>query len=240
MTFELLAALAVVTFASTVQGAVGFGLGMLAAPLLALIDPSLVPVPLLSSALCLTLSMAYRERRAISFREIGWALLGRIPGTALGASAMLVASERAISILVGVVVFIAVGLISTGASLRRNRSTLLGAGVMSGFMSTTTSIGGPPVAALYHDAKGTELRATMSGFFVVGLTMSLAALAIVGRIDGEDLRATLWLVPGAFLGFGISSRIIPYLDRGYTRKAVLVVSALAGVSVIFRALFGSA
>ncbi len=239
MTPELLAASAVVMFASTVQGAVGFGLGMLAAPLLALIDPALVPVPLLASALALTLLMAYRERQALAFHEIGWALLGRIPGTFAGAGAMLIASERVVSLLVGIVVFVAVGLIGSGAALPRNRSTLLGAGVMSGFMSTTTSIGGPPVAALYHDARGTELRAAMSGFFAVGLVMSLSALAIVGRVRAEDLHATLWLVPGAILGFTVSSYIIPYLDRGYTQKAVLIISALAGVSVIYRAVSGN-
>jgi hypothetical protein len=52
---KLLAACAAVTIGSTVQGSVG--LGLVAAPILALIDPMLIPGPILLCGLVLTLLM---------------------------------------------------------------------------------------------------------------------------------------------------------------------------------------
>ena len=218
------------------QGSVGFGLGMLAAPLLVLIDPDLVPAPLLLAALALTLLVAFSERGAIDLKGVGWALVGRIPGTLIGASTLAVASRNATTILVGIIVFVAIGLIGSGMNLSRTPRVLLAAGTLSGFMGTTTSIGGPPIAALYHNAPGAQIRGTMASFFVVGLVVSLSALAFVGRFGFDELYAGAFLLPGVVAGFAVSRRIAPILDRGYTRVAVLTVSALAGLSVIVQVL----
>ena len=168
MTQELVGASVVVMVGATLQGSVGFGFGMLAAPLLVLVDPGFVPAPLLCAALVLTILVAHRERHAIDFRGIGWALCGRIPGTVLGAATMAVADPKTTSLLVGGFVLVAVAIVGYRIRLQRTRPVLVGAGTLSGFMGTTTSIGGPPLAVLYHDAAGAELRGTMSGFFVVG------------------------------------------------------------------------
>ncbi len=218
------------------QGSVGFGLGMLAAPLLVLIDPDLVPAPLLLAALALTLLVAFSERGAIDLKGVGWALVGRIPGTLIGAATLAVASRNATTILVGIIVFVAIGLIGSGMNLSRTPRVLLAAGTLSGFMGTTTSIGGPPIAALYHNAPGAQIRGTMASFFVVGLVVSLSALAFVGRFGFDELYAGAFLLPGVVAGFAVSRQIAPILDRGYTRVAVLTVSALAGLSVIVQVL----
>ena len=81
-----------------------------------------------------------------------------------------------------------------------------------------------------------KLRGTMSAIFLVGLVITLTALAIVGRFGPPELYLAACLLPGAIVGYAASSRIAPILDRGYTRVAVLSVSALAGFSVIVRAL----
>ena len=236
MPLDLIGASAVVMAGAIFQGSVGFGLGMLAAPLLVLIDPDLVPAPLLLAALALTLLVAFSERGAIDLKGVGWALVGRIPGTLIGAATLAVASRNATTILVGIIVFVAIGLIGSGMNLSRTPRVLLAAGTLSGFMGTTTSIGGPPIAALYHNAPGAQIRGTMASFFVVGLVVSLSALAFVGRFGFDELYAGAFLLPGVVAGFAVSRRIAPILDRGYTRVAVLTVSALAGLSVIVQVL----
>lgn len=235
---ELLAASAIVAVGALLQGSVGFGLGMLAAPLLVLIDPAFVPAPLLAAALALTLLVAYRERSGIDLRGVGWALAGRLPGTFMGAAVVAFTPQKATSFIVGAVVFVAVALIGSGVSLPRTRAVLFGAGTLSGLMGTTTSIGGPPIAALYHDAPGEKIRGTMSGFFSVGLVITLSVLACIGRFGRPEIDLAAWLLPGAILGYAASGYVAPVLDRGYTRVAVLTVSTLAGLSVIVKALAG--
>lgn len=232
----LVAATLVVIVGSALQGAVGFGLGMLAAPLLVLLDPELVPGPLLVAALVLTILVAAREHEAIDFHGVGWALVGRAPGTVLGALVIALASPRGIRLIVAGMVFLAVGLVASGVHVERTRRNLFGAGALSGVLSTTSSIGGPAMAILYQQESGARLRGTLSSFFAVGLVFSILALALVGEFGPLQAKASLVLLPGVVLGFLLSRRVTRVLDRGHTRTAVLVLSALAGLGVVVRAL----
>lgn len=225
----------VVVVGSVIQGAVGFGLGLLGAPLLVVLDPSLVPGPLLASALFLSILVAFREHRAIDLRGVGWALAGRVPGTLLGAAVIASIPRRETSLLVGAMVLVAVALVATGTRVERTRPALFGAGTLSGFMATTSSIGGPPVALLYLDSHGGRVRGTLTGFFLVGLVISISAVALVGRFGRAEILSSLLLLPAVVIGFLLSSRVAVILDRGYTRTVLLAASGLAGLAVLIEA-----
>jgi uncharacterized membrane protein YfcA len=74
-----------VMLASCLQASIGFGIGMLAAPVIALVDPRLIPGTLIMVATLVTLIVAVREREDIDLHGTGWALVGRVPGTIAGA-----------------------------------------------------------------------------------------------------------------------------------------------------------
>jgi uncharacterized membrane protein YfcA len=236
---ELLLASTVVLIGAAIQGSVGFGLGILAAPLLFLINPVLIPAPLLSAAVVLTLLTARRERHSIDFRGIAWAVIGRIPGSLIGAATLAVLPKRSMTLLVGALVFLSVAMIGWGPKIRRTRKSLLGVGTISGFMGTTASMGGPPMVMAYKEESGPRIRGSLAGYFVVGLIISLITLALVGRFGQKEIFAALVLVPGIVTGFAISNHVAPVIDRGYTQTALLVVSTLAGLSVILRALLSA-
>ncbi len=225
----------VVVVGSVIQGAVGFGLGLLGAPLLVVLDPSLVPGPLLTSALFLSILVGLREHRAIDLRGVGWALAGRLPGTILGAAVVAAIPRRETSLLVGAMVLVAVVLVATGARVARSRVALFGAGTLSGFMATTSSVGGPPVALLYLDSRGDRVRGSLTGFFLVGLVISLTALTLVGSFGRAEILASIFLLPAVVIGFLLSSRLAAILDRGHTRAVVLAASGLAGLAVLIEA-----
>jgi uncharacterized membrane protein YfcA len=230
----LLLAAGCVTIGSAVQGAVGFGLAIIAAPLLALIDPELVPGPLLCAGLALTLATALREHRALDLSGVGWGLVGRLPGTLLGAAALGVLPRERMALAVGVIVLLGVAMRASGLRLVPNRRSVVGAGFASGFMGTVSSVGGPPIALVYQDASGPRLRATLAGYFVLGSILSLFALAWVGRFGARELGLSLALAPGALLGFWLSGPLLRIVDRGRTRGLVLGVSTLAGLAAILQ------
>ena len=132
------------------------------------------------------------------------------------------------------VVLLAVALSVSGVHVEPRPVSLLAGGALSGIMGTIAAIGGPPMALLYQRAPGAQVRGTLSSVFLVGTVVSLAALALVGRFGGEELRLTLLLLPGALFGFVVSRRLASRLDRGYTRPAVLVVASIAGFLVVVR------
>ena len=231
-----LAANAAVAFGATVQGAVGFGMALVAAPLLVLIRPELVPGPLLINGLALTLLVARRERDSIDLLGVKWALVGRVPGVALGALALASIPVKEMSLLVGLAVLAGVALGFARLKLSPSPRILLGAGLLSGVFGTIASIGGPPLALVYQHEPGPRLRGTLAGYFIVGALMSLAALIAVGRYGADELVWTLVLLPGTVLGFACSSRFTDWVDAGRTRRAVLGITVAAGVAAVLRSL----
>ncbi len=229
---EIAVVAAVVLVGALLQGTVGFGLNLVAAPVLVLLEPRLVPGPLLLCALVLTLAMTWRERRAADLSGLGWAMVGRLPGTAAGAGAVALLPARGLALALGGTVLAGVAMSAAGRRFPPSRPTLVTAGAVSGLMGTATSIGGPPMALVYQDSPGATLRATLSAFFVVGSVVSLAALAVVGRFGAWEATAGLLLMPPLLAGFAVSARTGAAVDRGRTRVAVLAVSALAGLTVV--------
>lgn len=222
---------------AAVQGSVGFGLSLVAVPILAIIDPRLVPGPVLCVAIVLTLLVSHRERGSIDLFGVTWGLAGRVPGTALGAAALVVMPRDRLSLVFGVLVLLAVAMSASRLRIRSTPLSLVIAGVLSGIMGTTAAIGGPPIALVLQHLPGAQLRGTLSGFFLVGASVSLLALVLVGRFGREELLLALALLPGILVGYLISGRTARWLDRGYTRAAVLTVATAAAIVVILRQLW---
>ena len=233
---ELAIASAVVAVGAMVQGSVGFGLGLLAAPTLMLIDARLVPGPLLVASLALTLLLSHRERAAIDVTGLTWALGGRLVGVTAGASTLAVLTQGDIALAFGLMVLASVVLSASGLHLAPRPGTLVAAGVLSGFMGTVTAIGGPPIALLYQRADGPRVRGTLSALFAVGISLSLVSLRLVDRLGPLEFVLAAALLPAIVVGFAVSAVTSRVLDRGLTRIAILVVSGVVGVVLLLRQL----
>ena len=230
----LIAAGLVVALGALVQGAVGYGMALVAAPLLALVEPALVPVPLILLTSVHAVLLAVRDWRHADWTGIGWAMLGRLPGTGLGVLAVVALSERVFTLLVGLGVlgFVVLSLLSWRP--RPRPGSLLLAGLVSGAGGTAASIGGPPLALLYQEAAGPQVRGTIGGYFVLGSVISLTALAAAGQVTGESLSRTAILAPFLLAGFALSGPVRRVIDNGWTRRAVLAVAALSAALLLGR------
>ena len=232
--FQFLLATGIVILGSIIQGSVGFGLGPLAVPLLVLIDPIFIPGPLILAALLLTILIFQRERSAVDFKGIKWAIAGRLIGTAAGAFVLTLISGSQMVLLLAGLVILAVIINASGLRLKAVSWTILGAGTLSGFMAVVAAIGGAPMALIYQNEAGPKIRSTLSGIFVIGIILALISLIVIGRFKYSELIIAISMMPGIFIGFLISSQTKKYLDRGYIRVAVLTVSAIAASVLILR------
>ena len=235
--FEVFLVSATVLVGSTLQGSVGFGMGLLASPVLMLIDPRFVPAPVLLATLVLTSLLAFRERHGIDVGGLRWAIAGRVLGTVAAMTVLVVLPEDRMTLLFGGLVLLGVGMSLSGLRFAPDRPVLVGAGALSGVMGTIASIGGPPMALVYQGARGATLRGTMSSFFWVGTILSLIALRAVGRFGQTEIQLTSLMIPAVLVGFVCSRWTASIVDRGYTRGAVLSVAAATGLIVIARQLF---
>lgn len=234
--FDIAVASLTVLVGATLQGSVGFGMGLLASPILILLDPRFVPSPILLSTLVLVTLLTYRERHAIDLHGLRWAVVGRMIGTAAAAGVLLVVPADRLVLVFGALILIGIAMSMSGLRLVPARRVLIAAGALSGVMGTVASIGGPPMALVYQDATGARIRSTLSGFFFVGTIVSLVALRLVGRFGMYEVRLALIMLPSLLAGYVLSHWTVGLVDHGYTRRAVLVVAGAAGVAVVVRQL----
>ena len=224
------------TVASAIQGSVGFGSALLAGPLLILIHPQFVPGPVLVSSLLLTVLVANRERSAIDYAGLKYIVSGRFLGTIPAVFLLALAPRSVFDLIFGVMVLLAVCLSLFRGSPQITSRALFIAGAASGLMGTISAIGGPPVALIYQHSKGPRFRATLAMQLLIGGVLSLVAIAAVGYFGRTELWLSLVLVPGIICGFSISRFAMRSVDARGVRPLVLMLSCIAGLYVLWRAL----
>jgi len=221
-----------VAIGAVIQGSIGFGYALVAVPALALLLPWAIPVTPLLLALPMTTLMSVREWRSIDFGGFLLITFGRLLGTTAGVALLVFAPKGFLSTLTGaLIVAAALGSFAKPSFEVRNSTRLTG-GVASGIVGTVAALGGTPLALVYQDRSGAELRSTLSVAFVVGIVMSLVGLGLAGKVEWRQFVLALELVPGLLVGLWTSRWVVERLDERWLRPAVLVFAAVAGVMIV--------
>ena len=139
---------------SVIQTLTGMGTGFLVVPIIALIDISLLPGPMVLASMSLSGLMTYRGRAHIDYKNVGAILCGIVPGAIIGALVLHGVSLDKLGIVFGIVILL--GVILTALSLRvpLTRTSGLLAGMTAGAMGASTGIGAP-VLAITSGTSGT-------------------------------------------------------------------------------------
>ena len=234
---ELAIAIGMAIAGSVVQGSIGFGMAVVSAPILLLVNPLFVPGPMLLAAMVLVILMSLRNRRDVIVPDIALATVGRIAGTVPAAYAIGMLTPATFEILFAVLVMLGVVLSLAGWHVRRTRPNVVLAATLSGFIGTVSSIGGPAMALVYQHEKAPQIRGTLSVIFTIGTVISIAGLWWAGRFGPIELMLGLLLMPGVLVGFLLSRYTAGRLDEAHTRPALLAISALSAMLILVRVLW---
>lgn len=230
----LLVAEVIVAAAAILQAAIGMGFGMLAAPLLAVLDPSLVPGAMIQIGVLTALLGAVRERTRISWPEWRIGFVGRIMGAAAAGILLTQIQDRALfSLVFGSLILVAVGLTFSGWKIPFTDRNLFGLSIFSGLMGTITSVGAPPMALIYQSRDVIAARPTLNALFASGSVIAIPALALTGWLSWRDTVIAVLLIPGMLLGFRLARYVMKYVDSRF-RLAALGLSFAAAVILIGR------
>ncbi|MDA1370517.1 MAG: sulfite exporter TauE/SafE family protein [Proteobacteria bacterium] len=229
---EIAVAVLIIFIGSYVQSSIGFGLAIIAAPALFFIDPLYVPAPITMCALTLSLANALRHWHSISFQGLKFAILGRIPGTVAGGLLLYWIDQEQLALWLGVSVIFAVILSLANIVLRPTPVAMLSAGFLSGFMGTSSSIGGPPMALVLQHQENDFIRANLAAFFVVSCLMSLTMLATVDRFGLEQILLSLPLLPATLVGYWLAMQTLHLISHQNLRRTSLILCAVAGSAAI--------
>lgn len=166
------------------------------------------PGPVILAALALAWLMAWRGRAEIHYPGVPRLLVGLFVGMALGASLVAVLPLERLGLLFGAFILLAVPVSVSGLRIGFSPAVVSVAGALSGFMGTTAAVGAP-VLALLH---------------------------LAGRFGGREFMPELVLIPGVVAGYLVAGRLSSYLDRGYSRIAVWMISTVSAAVLIGRSI----
>lgn len=219
----------IVFMGALTQSLIGFGLAVVASPLLYIVNPQLVPAPVIAMGFSIALLTLVRERGHLEFNGLQYALIGRVPGGFIGASLLLFAPQPILGLSIAAIVTVAVILSLYKFSLPVNKKTLFGAGVVSGIFGNIAAIGGPPMAILLAGKDASQFRAALSAFFIFSSMIALCILAVTGLLEIKHLWLSLMLLPSVILGYLVAGKVVGRIDKHKTKMATLVLCAISAL-----------
>lgn len=233
---DIILALAAVLAATSIQVGAGIAFGVVAGPLLALIDVKFVPVPVLMLTFLTATSASWGEREGIVWPEVRSAISGRVAGSIVGAFILtMITDEKTFMLVFGLIIAFVVLISLSGFRIPFNLVSVGLAGLVSGFTASITSVGGPPMAVVYQNRSSREARPTLQTYFSFGAFATIMVLTVGGQVKLDDFLLAFLLLPALLGGFVVGPRLKPFFDRSF-RTFMLLVAAAAAAMLIYRGL----
>ncbi|MEH0689053.1 sulfite exporter TauE/SafE family protein [Vibrio cholerae] len=236
MTSEALIAALLIFVGSFVQTAIGFGLAIVAAPLLFLVSPDYVPAPICLVALFISLLNALKHRASVEIGGLKMALIGRVPGSIAGGVLLVMVSTDMLALWLGLLVLFAVAVSLLPFRIEPTPVKMGIAGFFSGFFGTSSAIGGPPMALLLQHQEANQLRGNLSAFFVFSSIISLMIQMPAGFLNWHHIWITVPLIPAAWVGYKLAQMTTHSLPKEKIRVGALLLCSISGITAVWQAL----
>ncbi len=233
----LFLAMAILFFASFVQGLSGFGFSLVALPLLVLfINPVLVVPVLLVHSAVLNAFILFESRKHADFKNFWPVLVAGTLATPLGVLLLKFTDPEVIKILIGLVIvlFSLVLLFGYSVSIRKEKPALFLVGLASGILNGSTTLSGPPVVIFYQNQKlpKSSFRANLVMYFLSLNIISIPIFVYFGILDGTSFFLSLKVIPGLLGGSILGILLSRKTPESLFRKIVLGIVVLAGMLAI--------
>ncbi|MEO5342882.1 MAG: sulfite exporter TauE/SafE family protein [Gammaproteobacteria bacterium SHHR-1] len=233
------AAAAIVALAYFVRGITGFGSGLIAIPLLALMLPLPLVVPLIG-LLDYIASAAHgvKHREAIVWRE----LLPLLPFTLIGVGLALYLFKTLDAVLLSrvlggfVLLYALYSLLGREPSGQGSRLWSPLAGGLGGLVGTLFGTGGP-FYVIYLHFRGlhkSAFRATIATIFLLDGASRIIGYSLSGLYNRDSLLGVLIGLPLMLLTLWLGGRVHVNLSQQTFRKAIGILLIGAGLALILR------
>lgn len=224
------------------RGISGFGSGLIAVPLLALLFPLTLVVPfMLLMDLTASAIMGRAARREVNWEELKPLLPGSVIGVVAGATLLLNLAKEPLLTTLGlfVLAFAIRSILNLHGDKTISRIWALPASLLGGTVSALFGTGGPPyVIYLTHRIRDKSVfRATTSLLFLMEGSLRTVVFAVTGLLLQPDLL-TSYLVGLPLMGLGIwlGSQVHVGISNEQMTRLIGVLLLISGSSLLWKAL----
>jgi hypothetical protein len=218
---------------AAVQSATGLGFALVLTPaLFAVLEPTeaVTAVLLLGAALCLLVLV---ESRGVTMYGLPRLLVPALPGLGLGLLVITALAKEPLQVGVGLVVTAA------AAWQLRHRAPVrlpaLAAGFLSGVLTTSIGVNGPPLALWLESERVPPdvFRATLAAAFLILDIAGVAVLVSSEGLETVDLGVLGPLLAAVAAGYALGAAAFRRIDARRFSTVVLVVVICTGMASVF-------
>ena len=214
----------------------GFGFGLVAVPLLAMVIAPQVVVPSVRMlTIWISLLVLIEARRSLSLRSSWLMIVGSLVGVPCGTYLLAAWDASTLKVFIGAITVIFALALLAGLRLQVKHDSPISAavGFLSGILGSSAGMGGPP-AVIFYTGQGVEkqtFRANLALFFILQSLFSIPTYIASGLLTTTVLTYVAVLFPalavGAFAGIKVAQRCDECLFRRVTLLTVLGTGLLA-------------
>ena len=233
---------AVVVLAAVLRAFTGFGFGLAAVPVFALM---MAPTQAVVLSTCLTLAISLLTLRTYWGGFEAGSLLPMLAmslvGTILGAILLTEISPRQFQLWIGLTVILACVVLSLYRPHQLKPGITLSGltGLVSGVLNGAFAVPGPPVIiyAMATESEPARTRSLLITFFLFSAMMALATYAAAGFFTHASPWLFLLSFPAMYVGDKLGYRLFRRYGTAIYRRIALLLLFGLGLLITMRALF---
>ena len=240
---ELVIVLFTVFLGATVMGVLGFGCGLVVAPVLLLFVEPQEGVVIVNGLIAVLVGIVVvRTRRHLQMRLVGPMSVAGMVAVPFGALMLANFAPTVLRIVIGLVILTVGVLTLFNIQMPMVRRRFAGAviGFLTSLSITTLSIGGPLVAiyAVAQEWPAQTVRTTLAFYFLVSYLTGFVFYAWSGLVGPDTVANIGVLIPGLVAGLVVASFLVHRIDQRVFRYAVVVLVIAGSLSLLGRELAG--
>jgi len=209
----------VVFFASIVQGLVGFGF-------------ALVSVPLLIQSAFINLIIVIEAKKHMELKRMLPLMAAGGIGSPIGIFLLHIVDGRNLKIFTGamLILFSVLLLLGYRKYFKNEKLAFLPVGVISGILSGSTAMSGPPVILFYNNQgiEKTRFRANLVLYFLFLNLLAISIMTFNGMITNRVLSYTLFFSPSTLIGVAIGIILSKKINENAFKKITLFIVLISG------------
>jgi uncharacterized membrane protein YfcA len=236
---DIIALSLIIFIASLVRGFTGFGLALVAVPLIQFFLPvSDTAVFIALVNICFSLLYFRRSKRYIKGQPIGTMALWTGAGVAAGTVILKFVNPAYIQLVWGVLILLIVIALIRGVNfgIRSERSAFRLSGMLGGILAGATGITGPPVAIILSSVKTPKEKfsAVLSLFILFAVSFAFVFYYAAGLIHVRTLLLALTTIPAMLAGLYIGDRLVLRINQKTFTAVIYVVLVIMGIITLYK------
>lgn len=232
----------IILFSSFIRGTAGFGLALIAVPLLSLIQPMREVIVLVAIVnLLFSIIHIFRERATVSMRNTVITGICSLAGVFIGFMLLRNINEQVIRIFTGSIIILSglallrwVRLKISNQSVAYSIATFAG-----GILAGSITIGGPVVALILTGTgiPRDKFRSSMSLFFLFSFSFAVLLYWSDNMINADTIVHTAAAIPFLVTGLLLGESMAKHINQRAFRVIVLTLLLVMGSVMIYKSIW---